>query len=108
MSLAVCYYCDRPIDTDFKGEGEWDGTEYKCEDCTSGSLPSLDPTGELKKQDDYYAELHGDTPDSALEPVSGTQEHDVEFWKRRADQRQETINEFKRNPPDTPDESQNK
>jgi len=35
MSIAYCFHCDRPIDTDFKGEGEWDGTDYKCEDCVN-------------------------------------------------------------------------
>ncbi len=35
MSLVVCFHCDRPIDTDFKGEGIWTGVDYWCEDCVA-------------------------------------------------------------------------
>ena len=43
--------------------------------------------------------------DFDLTAPDSRQDHDAEFWKRRADQRQETINKLKRNPPDAPEES---
>ena len=33
MSMMYCFYCDRPIDTDYFQEGHQFFPDFKCEDC---------------------------------------------------------------------------
>ena len=44
MSMMYCFYCDRPIDTDYFQEGHQFFPDFKCEDCleTCDLLPPKD------------------------------------------------------------------
>ena len=33
MSMMYCFYCDRPIDTDYFDSGHQFDPDFKCEDC---------------------------------------------------------------------------